>query len=168
MTDQVIFRNIHDEIKIDTTLVSAAAKPAECDEEAPREFETPQKSSAIVIKLTSESKGILFEKFPILYDNLGPEHIEVISKPNSQQLEQAKKSGLLGKEFQIKVTGYIKDEKGQLVTVEVPGAEFSEGLIPHILISTAKGVKQSYSKELAVGKVEPVNMQSLSGIMWWK
>lgn len=163
-----LIKGISDQIKVETVLVQVASKSAECDEEVPEEIELPKKTPAIVIQLTSESKGKLSEMFPLSYDNPAGEYVEAISKPNLQDLEQAKEAGLLGKRFQVNLTGYIDDGMAQLVTVDVPEAEFSEGLTPHILLSTAKGVKQSYSKELAKKVVEPITGEPLTGIMWWK
>jgi hypothetical protein len=163
-----LIKGLNDQIKVETVLVQVASKPAECDEVVPEEIELPKKTSAMVIRLTSESKGKLSEMFPLSYDNPAGEYVEVISKPNLKDLEQAKETGLLGKKFQVNLTGYIDDGMAQLVTVNVPEAEFSEGLTPHILLSTAKGVKQLYSKELAKKVVEPITGEPLTGIMWWK
>ncbi len=163
-----LIKGLNDQIKVETVLVQVAAKPAECDEVVPDQIDLPKKTSAIVIQLTSESKGKLSKMFSLTYDNPGPEYVEVISKPSLQDLEQAKAAGLFGKIFKINITGYTEDGMAQLVTVDVPEAEFSEGMTPHILLSTAKGVKQSYSKELSKKKVEPITGEPLLGIMWWK
>jgi hypothetical protein len=164
-----LISEFNSEIKVETSLIRAASKGALCDESPPEDFEAPTKSPFVGIFLTSESKGKLFERFPAEHDNIYGEHVTVIFKPTREQLKDMKDLKLLGKKFDINVTGYAKNKMGQAVKVDVPGAVFSEGRIPHITISTAEGIKPVYSTELLqTEEVEPVSDLTLSGIMWWK
>lgn len=168
-TYKKLIKKINPEIEVETVLIAASAKGAECNDESPKEIVLPTKANSIGLFLTSESKGKLLERFPAAYDNIQGENIIVIQKPNSKDLEDMKLYKLLGKKFNIMVTGYAKDDKGQAVTVEVPNVVFPSGIIPQIPISVAESVKPAYTKELlARGNIEPVQDLNLEGIMWWK
>jgi hypothetical protein len=163
-----LISGINPEIKVETIMVQASSKGALCDEEPPAEFEAPKKAPFVGVFLDSASKGKLFGSFPPSHDNIYGEHVTVIFKPTMEQLQQMKDLGLLGKKFTINVTGYAENAMGQAVKVEVPGAVFSEGRIPHITISTASGIKPVYSTELLqTEEIKPASLE-LSGIMWWK
>ncbi len=163
-----LISEINPEIKVQTVMVQIPSKGALCDEEPPSEFETPNKSPFAGVFLHSASKGNLLGAFPPTHDNIHGNHIVVIPKPNREQLKKMKELGLFGKKIEINVVGYVENDKGQAVKVEVPGVSFSEGIIPHILISTAKGVKESYSAELLQTEESSSVSLKLSGIMWWK
>jgi len=159
---------INPDIVVNSTVVQVESKAVLCDEVPPKEFELPAKTPFIGIFLDSDSKGKLNGMFPTLHDNAFGESVPVILKPRREQIEKMKELGLLGKTFKINVTGYIEDDMGQAVTVDVPEASFTDGVIPHIPLSTAKGVKQSYIMDMVKAKeADPVSGLILSGIMWW-
>ncbi len=127
----------------------------------------PNKASYIGLMLDSGSKGKLFGKFPAKHKEESGDHVTVIFNPNGQNLEAMR--DLFGKKYDINVTGYAEDEKGQAIVVNAPGIAFPEGKIPHITISTAEGASPVYSNEmLAKSKITPVQNVTLSGILWWK
>lgn len=79
----------------------------------------------------------------------------------------------LGKTIDLKIIGYVADDKGQAVVVQPPPRlRPRNGRVPHVTISTAVGVPPSYSKTLTedfnttdqVGKDFP----KLEGkVGWW-
>lgn len=164
-----LITSISPEIEVVTELIAVPSKGALCDEIAPNDVIIPPKANFLGIFLTSESKGKLLGRFPAIHDNIYAEHVTVIFKPTAENLNTMKSSGLLGKTFDIIVTGYSENEMGQAVKVEVPEAIFAEGRVPHITISTSKGIKPAYSTELlTTEEVTPVRDLRLKGIMWWK
>jgi len=163
-----LISEINPEIVVKSTTVQVSSKGALCDGVAPDEINPPNKTSFIGIFLDSDSKGRLYGMFPTLHDNAFGESIPVIPKPRREQIHQMKEAGLLGKPFKINVVGYVEDDKGQAAIVEVPDASFPDGMIPHIPISTAKGVRQSYISDMInTVEIDPVSGLTLSGIMWW-
>lgn len=165
---KAVISEINPEIKVSSTIVQVSSKGALCDGVAPEEINPPNKTPFIGIFLDSDSKGRLSGMFPTLHDNAFGESIPVIPKPRREQIQEMKEAGLLGKSFKINVVGYVEDDKGQAVIVEVPDASFPDGMIPHIPMSTAKGIKQSYiSDMIKISEADPVSGLTLSGIMWW-
>lgn len=168
-TYKSLINSIGPEIEVEIELITASSKGALCDEVVPDDIIISSKASFLGIFLTSESKGKLLERFPVIHDNIYAEHVTVIFKPTAETLMAMKNSRLLGKTFDIIVTGYSENEMGQAVKVEVPDAIFAEGRIPHITISTSKGIKPVYSTELlTTEEIAPVKGLTLKGIMWWK
>lgn len=168
-TYKSLINSISPEIEVEIELITASSKGALCDEVVPDDIIIPSKASFLGIFLTSESKGKILGRFPAIHDNIYAEHVTVLFKPTVENLITMKNSGLLGKTFDIIVTGYSENEMGQAVKVEVPDAIFAEGRIPHITISTSNGIKPVYSTELLTTEdITPVQDLVLEGIMWWK
>lgn len=168
-TYKSLINSINSEIAVEIELITASSKGALCDEVVPDDIIIPSKASFLGIFLTSESKGKLLGRFPAIHNNIYSEHVTVLFKPTVENLIAMKNSGLLGKTFDIIVTGYSENEMGQAVKVEVPDAIFAEERIPHITISTSKGIKPAYSTELLTTEdITPVQDLILKGIMWWK
>jgi hypothetical protein len=166
-TYKSLIQSIGPSIEVETELIVAASKGAECDEEPPENVVLPTSTPFIGLFLTSESKGKLSERFPAVHDNIQGESIPVILKPTKENIRDM--APLLGKPFDIIVTGYAKDEKGQVASVDVPGVVFPDGVVPQISISVAKGVKPAYNKELlSKAELTPVGDLTLKGMMWWK
>jgi len=169
-TYKSLINSINPEIEVSTQLINAESKASLCgnDNLDINVIELPKKAVYIGIFLDSESKARLLNRFPFLYDNMFADHVTVIFKPTSDNLKSMKEAGLLGKTFDLNVTGYSFDENCQAVTISAPGVSFPDGKIPHITISTKKGVKPVYSNELLANNgIEPVNDLQLKGIMWW-
>lgn len=165
---KALIAEINPEIAVNSTIVQVSSKGVLCDEIPPEEIIPPNKTPFIGIFLDSDSKGKLSGMFPTLHDNAFGEFVPVIPKPRREQIQEMKEAGLLGKSFKINVVGYVEDDKGQAAIVEVPDASFPDGMIPHIPMSTAKGVKQSYISEMIkTTEIDPVSGLTLSGIMWW-
>lgn len=158
----------HPELKVEIHHVVAASMPALCEgnlPELPQSF--PNKASYIGLMLESGSKSKLFESFPTKHSDEAGDHVTVIFNPIGENLEAMR--GLFGKKYQIKITGIAEDDRGQAVTVDVPGISFPDGKIPHITVSTAIGTNPVYSNELlAKGKITSVDGPTLTGILWWK
>lgn len=158
----------HPDLKVEIHHVVAASMPALCEgsfQELPVAF--PNKASYIGLMLESGSKSKLFEAFPTKHPEEAGDHVTVMFNPTGADLEAMR--GLFGKKYQITVTGYAEDEKGQAVSVEAPGISFPAGKIPHITVSTAKGVSPVYSNELlAKGNIKKVDGPVLTGVLWWK
>jgi hypothetical protein len=166
-TYKSLIQSIDPSIEVETELIVAASKGAECDEETPENVVLPASTPFIGLFLTSESKGKLSERFPAVHDNIQGESIPVILKPTKENIRDM--APLLGKPFDIIVTGYAKDEKGQVASVNVPKVVFPDGVVPQISISVAKGVKPVYNKELlSKAELTPVGDLTLKGMMWWK
>ena len=163
-----LISKINPKIIVYSTIVQVSSKGALCDGVAPDQIIPPNKTPFIGIFLDSDSKGRLYGMFPTLHDNAFGESIPVIPKPTREQIQEMKEAGLIGKPFRINVVGYVEEYRGQAAIVEVPDASFPDGMTPHIPMSTAKGVRQSYISEMIkTVEIDPVSGLTLSGIMWW-
>ena len=115
-------------------------------------------SKYIGIKLTPDSKNMLLQsvspKFGKIKGKGGnpgtifAEHVTVEIEPTDELLEKFGE----GERIPINVVGECYDDKAQAVLIQLP--EFFEQYIrekdrlPHVTISTAKGVSPVYSNEL--------------------
>lgn len=99
----------------------------------------------IGIVLDHQSRKMLLEYIPPVHENITADHVTLIHNPSTADLELFDQN----EPVYIKVTSQAVDENAQAVVVQVP--KHFMGLAqrePHITISTASGVQQSYSNEL--------------------
>ena len=76
----------------------------------------------------------------------------------------------LGKMVDLKVVGYVEDDLGQAVLLDVPSRlRPRSGRVPHITISTETGVPPKYSNTLIeTGVVEQGSFLKVQGrVGWW-
>lgn len=111
------------------------------------------------IVLDDASKAKLKEVFPGKHANYSGDHITLDYGKNEYHPD-------FGKEVNIPVIGYAKDDKCEAVLVDVGGIK-CDNRYPHITISTAPGTKPVYSNELLAnghdGVDEPVMLRGKVG-----
>ena len=88
-------------------------------------------------------------------------HMTIKFKPAEEDV--AKFTPMIGKEIQLKVTGFAANEKGQAVKVE-PQDIGSANANPHITISCAENVTPVYSNELLSVEFKSADGPTLVGI----
>ena len=86
-------------------------------------------------------------------DTVFGHHMTSKFAPSPEDVE--KYTPLIGQTFQVKITGYAADDKGQAVSVDTDAD--SSNKVKHITISCATGTKPVYSNELLAKETKPVD-----------
>lgn len=97
----------------------------------------------IQVVLDGVSRSALIKAFPPTHANVYAHHVTVAFKPSIEQAQEL--SPQCGQEISFSTIAEAADENGQAVLIS--GVD-SNNEFPHITISTAEGVKPSYSNEL--------------------
>lgn len=105
----------------------------------------------VALTLDKNSRSMLLEHIPPAHENVTADHVTLVHEPGVHELAMFAE----GEPVPIKVVGYVVDERGQAVTVQLPAHLMQlTRRTPHITISTAAGVQQLYSNELIQGDVK--------------
>jgi|GEM_PF-2440754 len=100
----------------------------------------------IGIFLTPQSRRALLRTYPPVHPTVYADHVTVIYDPTDADLEKVE----LGEIVTVKPVAHLEDEKAQVLRVSIPSylARLTNR-VPHITISTARGVAPVYAGELA-------------------
>lgn len=116
--------------------------------------------------LTPEAKQKVLERFPAKHENLQADHVTLMFRPTDEDMEQVRENLQLGQKVPLKVTGYVEDEKGQALVVELPPEiQAQSRRSPHLTLSLAPGIEPIYSNELIQGNVIDVPPFELEGVL---
>lgn len=100
----------------------------------------------IGIFLTPQSKRALLRTYPPVHPQVYADHVTVIYDPTDADLKKIE----LGEIVTIKPVAHLEDEKAQVLKVSIPSyLDRLANRVPHITISTARGVAPVYGGELA-------------------
>jgi len=115
------------------------------------------------IFLTPASKRALLKEFPAIHPNVSADHVTLAYNPGRKLLARLVPGTLV----KFRVRGYVEDDKGQAITVELPAPydDLAER-DPHVTISTADGVKGVYSNSI-LGRAQPTTAHTYTGIVDW-
>ena len=111
------------------------------------------------IFLLPEEQARLLAVFPARHPQVHGGHVTLVFKPSPTQLEAI--TPHLGKEVEVEVTGLAVDDRGQAVTVEIPGAlkvapeSPKDTRVHHVTLPCAEGGSPVYSNELLKGTIVP-------------
>lgn len=112
----------------------------------------------IGVFLTDESHGLLASD--ATHEKVFAHHLTVAFRPGMDQ--EGELSAFLGRQVEMEVQGWARDEKGEAVLVKLPDwlADYCQNDYPHVTVSCAEGVKPVYSNDLLAeaddaGSIEP-------------
>lgn len=106
--------------------------------------------------LTSESQKKLLEQFPAMHTKVFAHHSTIEFRPQYPDIP-------LGEHYQLKVLGYVADEKAQAVIVE---NIYSKKKHPHITVSTRNDTPPVYVDEMIENcEIIPVDDVVLDGVV---
>jgi hypothetical protein len=130
-------------IEVETHLVRALSMEPLCGEGDVRTGKPPKEFKYLGVFLDARSKAALSRAFPFMHENIQNDHITLVKGASSRY------TSLVGLRVEAKVVGYVDDDKGQAVVVDLPrGLPYAGDSRPHVTLSHADGVGPSYSNTL--------------------
>lgn len=116
--------------------------------------------------LTPEARRKLLRDFPPRHPEVRADHVTLLFKPTTEQLEDMRRELGMGRRVPLRVTGVAEDDKAQALEVELPEEIARRGQRrPHVTISVAEGVQPVYSNELLEKGVRPIEPREYEGYL---
>ena len=148
-----------DPSRIETNLVRAKSKDAECGEEAV--LTDPQKIAKAhytAVWLDAASKAKLAKAYGFSHDKICSDHVTLNMGPPSDP-------SIIGEKVKMKVVGYTEDDQSQVVVVNGVQRLMGDSRTPHITMSRQRDCSSKRSNDLLREGYESVNGPTLTGIV---
>jgi predicted kinase len=109
--------------------------------------------------LTKQSRILIMELFPPLYNNRYADHVTIIHKNNNDNQYQIIKNQMMGETESFVIIGGHTDSKCQTLIVKLLNGD--NNALYHITVSTVPGVSPSYGYEISQKEIARINMLKL-------